>query len=113
MKTRTKILISMLLAVSLPAAADFVTLERAYEVPMQNFRMAGTSVGALAFKLCDECDQQVIRVTNRTSYVLNRKPVEFAEFRKALNRVNDRGSRTIIVLHHLESDTVSRVTLNL
>lgn len=113
MKVFKQILVSMLFAVSLSATAEFVTIERAYEVPLQNFRMAGTSVGALAFKRCDDCDRQVIRVTPGTRYVFNREQVEFAEFRKALTRVNDRASRTIIVLHHLESDTVSAVTLNL
>ena len=113
MKTIAKFCMVLSLATCLPAAADFVTVERAYEVPLSLYRAPATSQGSLAFKQCDSCDLQVIRVNGATNYVFNRKPVELAEFRKALSGVNNRSSRFVIILHHLESDTVKSVTLNL
>lgn len=113
MKRFTKLLAALSLAVCLPAAADFTTVERAYEVPLSLYRAPATSAGSLAFKQCDSCDLQVIRVNPATNYVFNREPVKLAEFRKALSGVNNRSSRFVIILHHLESDTVTSVTLNL
>ena len=113
MKIVVKIAIGLLLAISVTATADFQTVERAYEVPMNRFRMPGTTVGALAFKQCEECDIRVLRVTARTQYVFNSESLELPDFRKAFSRINDRAGRTMIVLHHLESDTVSKVTVTL
>ena len=113
MKLITKISAAALLALSFTAGADFVTVERAYEVPLNLYRMPATSAGALAFKECDACDLRTIRVGANTRYVINGKRVELAAFRKALARVNDRKHTFIIVLHHLESDTVTQVTANL
>ena len=112
MKTLTRIAIGLLFVLSTSASADFVTVEEAYEIPLNRFRMAGTTVGALAFKQCEECDIRVIRVTGNTEYVFRNERMTLPEFRKALVGVNDRSKKWIIVLHHLESDTVSRVTLN-
>jgi len=112
MKTTARIAISLLLIISMTASAEFVTVERAYEVPLNRFRMAGTSVGALAIKSCDDCDIRVIRVTPSTEYVFRKERMTLPEFRKALVGVNRRSAKWVIVLHHLESDTVSRVTLN-
>lgn len=80
---------------------------------MNRIRMPATSAGALAFKQCEECDVRLIRVTGHTQYVFNSEHLELREFRKAFSRINDRAKRTIIVLHHLESDTVVKVTVNL
>lgn len=101
-----------LMLLGMAAHADFVTVEEAYEVPLNSFRMPGTTAGALAIKTCDECDIQTIRVTGQTQYVFRNEHLTLAEFRKALGGVNQRDKKWIIVLHHLESDTVSRVTLN-
>lgn len=111
MKNLSSLAIGLLLF-AMAANADFVTVEEAYEVPLSSFRMPGTSVGALAFKACEECDLQTIRVTGRTQYVFRNEHLTLPEFRKALGGVNQRSSKWVIVLHHLESDTVSRVTLN-
>ena len=111
MKTLSTLAITLLL-VGMTANADFVTVEEAYEVPLTSFRAPGTTAGALALKHCEECEMQLIRVTGRTQYVFQNEHMTLPEFRKALTGVNQRSSKWVIVLHHLESDTVSRVTLN-
>ena len=113
MKTLTRIAICALLAISLPAAADFRTIERAYEVQLNQFRLPGASVGALALRPCNTCEVKVIRVTPETQYILNQEPLELKDFRKAIARVGKRDQRWVIVLHHLEKDTVTSVSLNL
>ena len=104
---------TMLLAMSHASMADFVTVERAYEVPLSMYRMPATTAGSVAFKTCDHCDTQNVRVGANTRYVLNNESISLADFRKALARVNDRRHVFIIVLHHLESDTITSVTANL
>ena len=112
MKLANKLAIAALFAVSLPASADFETVERAYEVPLNLYRMPATVAGSLAFKECEQCDLRVIRVTEATRYVFNKEPMELADFRKELARINDRSREFVIVLHHLKSDTVTSVTVN-
>ena len=87
MKTLTRIALCALLALSLPAAADFRTIERAYEVRLNQFRLPAATVGALALRACDNCEVQIIRVTPETRYVLNKEQVELRDFRKALARL--------------------------
>ena len=112
MKIANKLATAALLAACLPASADFVTVERAYEVPLHLYRMPATVAGSLAFKECDHCNLRVIRVTEATRYVFNNERLELADFRKELARINDRSNEFVIVLHHLESDTVTSVTVN-
>ena len=112
MRSITRIAISLLLVLGMTASAEFVTVEEAYEVPLNRFRMAGTSAGALAFKQCEDCDIRILRVTGSTEYVFQNERMELVEFRKALIRVNRRANKWVIILHHLESDVVTRVTLN-
>lgn len=113
MKLFTRLCIAASLAICLPASADFRTVERAYEVPLSMYRAPATSAGSLAFKQCDSCDLQVLRVSGKTRYVLNNEALKLSEFRKALSGVRDRSHKFVIILHHLESDTVSSVSLNL
>lgn len=112
MRTSIRLLVAAFLVISVPASADFETVERAYEVPLNLYRAPATEAGSLAFKECDHCDLRVLRVNNGTRYIWNNESLELADFRKALARVNDRSNVFIIVLHHLESDTVTSVTLN-
>lgn len=95
-----------------PVAADFQTVSRAYEVALSDFRMAATHNGAVIFRRCADCEATAVRVTPKTLYQLNGQPVTLREFRKSIFQVRDRAAGTIIVLHHLESDTVESVTFD-
>lgn len=96
-------------ALSLSAAAQFTTVAPAYEIALNNFQAPATESSGLAFKRCDTCDLQQVRVTSSTTYSINGRRLRLEEFRKALQTVVDRDSVTVIVKHHLETDTVVSV----
>lgn len=99
------------LGLSLTAAAQVVS--QAYEVALSDFRAPTTANSSVAFKECDSCEQQLVRVTERTRYMLNGKAVRLDEFRKALSQVSHRSNIPVIVLHHLESDTIKSIAVSL
>lgn len=100
-------------ALSLPAVAQFTTIAPAYEIALDNFRAPGTHSGGLAFRRCDSCELQQLRVTPSTTYSVNGRSVTLKEFRKAIRTARDRDKATVIVLHHLESDTVVSVSVSI
>ena len=107
------LLTTALCALSLSAAAQFTTIAPAYEIALSNFRPPATQSGGLAFRKCDSCELQRLRVTPSTSYSVNGHAVVLKEFRKALRTANDRDSITVVVKHHLESDTVVSVAVSI
>lgn len=113
MKNLLRFSLIAVLALGQYAIADFVTVERAYEVPLSLYRAPATSAGSMAFRECANCDLQTVRVTANTLYVFNDEALELAEFRQAIAGLSSRENRYVIVLHHLENDTTTSVTLNL
>ena len=112
MKIKTTIAIALLgLGFSLTATGDVVS--RAYEVSLNNFRAPATHNGSAAFKACEDCERQLVRVTTSTRYAVNGKTVRLEDFRKAVAKTNDRDSKWVIVLHHLKSDTVESLDVSL
>jgi hypothetical protein len=108
-----KSLICALLVVSLPAVAEFTTISRAYEIALSDFRVPATPSSGAMFKECAECDMMSVRVTPKTQYVVNGKSITLKAFRKAVFQIHDRAAETIIVLHHLESDTIVSISVTI
>jgi hypothetical protein len=106
------ILSALILGLALPVAAEFKTVSRAHEVSLSDFRAPTTLNGGLTFKGCAECDSLSVSVTPNTRFVVNGKTLSLDEFRSAVSRVDNREAATIIVLHHLESDTIVSVSLS-
>jgi len=102
---------AIVVSLSFTAAADFTTIERAYEVPMHTFNVPVTHNGVISFSECDECAAVSARMTGKTRFLVNGKDVELKEFRKQVFQVRDRTSQTIVVLHHLANDTVSSISM--
>ena len=102
-----------LLSISVSSVADDKIIAQAYELYLNNFRVPATTNGSAAFKECGDCDRMLVRVTANTRYVINGKAVRLEDFRKTLMALNDRDEVPVIVLHHLESDTVQSVTVSL
>lgn len=98
---------------SFSAAADFTTIERAYEVPLNTFNVPVTHNGVISFSECAECEAVSARVTGNTEFVVNGKAVELKDFRAEVFQVRDRASKYLTVLHHLESDTISSISVTL
>lgn len=108
-----KLLICVALIVSFPVAAEFTTISRAYEISLSDFRVPATPSSGVIFKECADCDMITVRVTPHTQYIVNGRSVELKEFRKNIFQIRDREAETIIVLHHLETNTVVSVSVEI
>ena len=106
-----RLLVLVLLGLSLSAVAGFTTITEAYEVAVDDLRLPGYEGGTLTFKQCADCEAQTVRVTHGTRFVINGHSVKLKEFRKSLSQVSNRADESVIVLHHLESDTVTSVSV--
>lgn len=96
---------------ALPAAADFQTVSRAYEVALSNLTVPTSTNSRILFKECDECNTETARLTPNTDFVVNGRSVRFEKFRSIANEINEADSVPVTVLHHLESGTVVRLSL--
>jgi hypothetical protein len=104
---------AVLLVLAMPAAAEFRTVQEAYEVALSDMRLPRGDGGTIAFKECDTCEYVRIRVGADISYRLNGKSVSLKQFRKALAGVKNREDQPVTVLHHLERNQVTAVRVNL
>lgn len=109
--TIKRILIIALLAMSVPAAADFEVITEAYEVRLDYFQAPATENGGFSFKTCEDCERIRLNVHPGTRYSVNGKSVRLKGFRDALMQVRDRKEPTVVVKHHLESDTVVAISV--
>lgn len=99
------------LGLAMAAQADIVSM--AYEVALGDFRAPTTPNGSAAFKPCSDCETKLVRVTAHTRYEINGKAVKFLDFRKTVREAGDRAEKTVIVLHHIESDTIKSLDVSL
>jgi hypothetical protein len=111
MKIKTFIA-AALLSLGLLSTAQAETVSKAYEVALDEFRAPVNINGTAAFKPCGDCGHTVLRVTASTRYVINEKDVNFADFRKALKLAN-KNTTDLVVLHHLESNTIKTIYVSL
>ena len=99
-----------LVSVSLSATADFRTISRAYEVPLNIFNVPVTYNGVITFSECAECTSISARLTNNTQFIVNGRAVTLKDFRAEAFQVRNRASTFLTILHHLESDTVKSIS---
>ena len=92
---------------------DDPIISQAYETSVADFRPPLSVNGGIALRECDGCEPITIRVDAETRYVVNGKTVSLKDFRKAIFRVRDRSNTPMGVLHHLETDRVTLITVNL
>ena len=108
-----KLLALVLLGLSLSAAADFTTVTAAYEVALSDLRLPRSTGGTLTFKECEACEARTLRVGGQTRYVLNDRSYTLVEFTRQLSGVSNRKDETATVMHHLESNMITAVMINL
>lgn len=114
MQTRTPIAAAVLLIlISVSAIAQFRTIELAHEVPLTEFVVPVTQNGTLTFRGCPDCESFSSRLTPKTLYVINKQPVTLQEFRKQVTGVSDRSRYFLTVVQHLETNTVTKVSIKL
>lgn len=104
---------AMMLGLAMPASADYVTIEQAYEVALSEIRLPRGPMGTIAFKPCSTCSVETKRVDADTRWMINGKAVPLREFREATDQVADREKEAVTVLHHLEKDRVTAVSVYL
>ena len=108
-----RLMVLIILGLSLTAAADFRTITEVHEVNLIFLRLPGTPSGTLSFAECADCDSQTIRVSPATHYIVNGRTVSLTDFKRAVSGIRNREDTVIDVSHHLESNTVTKVTVKL
>ena len=104
---------TLALCLALPVSADFTTIEQAYEVALSDIRLPRSENGTIAYKECSTCKFMTKRVDANTRWLLNGKAVPLKKFREAVDRVTDRNNEAVSVLHHLEINRVTAVSVYL
>ncbi len=99
-------------SICLPAHAEFTTIAEAHEVSLSDFRAPVTQNGSAAFKPCASCASKSVAVTNETRYLINQRDVSLGEFREAIALITNRESALVVVLHHLEADTLLSIAVS-
>jgi len=102
-----------LLSLGFSLAATGQVVSQAYEVALSEFRPPATENGSVGFRECADCERKLVRVTPGTRYAINGKTVRLDDFRRAVSQAGDREDKTVVVLHHLESDTVTLLDVSL
>lgn len=111
---KTKLLIAAaLIGLALPVAAQFQTIQQAYEVALSEVRLPRNVNGTIAFKECEKCQYRTKRVSAQTRYLLDGHSIPLARFRDAMERVTNRNDEAVTILHHLKNNQVTEVSVNL
>lgn len=113
MKLFGMLVVGALLAVSVSAHAEFKTITRANEVILSELQLPASINGTTSFKSCGTCSRQTVGVNAATRYKLNGKFMSLADFRRELALVTDRQSKAAIVMHHLETNLVTMISIRL
>ncbi len=109
MKTMTTAFISLLLVMSATAMAQDYAPTRTYEVLVQSVRLPSSPSGTITVKECDDCDYETYRVTERTVYSVDGKPVRLDDFRKVIESLELSSGHVVNVRRSLQSNTIVKV----
>ncbi len=104
---------AVMLALALPAFAQITTIAQAHEVNLNDIRFPQTTSGTIGFRPCSECEYMTKRVTGATRWVLNGSPVTLDKFREGLANITNRTNRIVTIIHHLEEDRITEVSVYL
>ncbi len=108
-----KVLIAAILfGLSLPAAAEYKVIQEAHEVRLSDLRLPQNETGTVGFKPCDDCSYLIKRVDENTEWILDGQKLSLQTFKRNLRGISDRENTPVTVLHHLEDDQVTRVTVS-
>jgi hypothetical protein len=109
MRIITTALISLLLVTSTAAMAQNYAPTRTYEVLVQSVRLPSGPSGTITVKECDDCDYETYRVTERTVYSVDGKPMRLNDFRKVIESLGISGGHVVNVRRDLQSNTIVKV----
>ncbi len=108
-----KLLTITLICIGFAASASGQVVSQAYELSLSAFTAPTTTSSNTSFKECDECDLMRVRVTATTNYSVNGSSVLLEDFRLAVSGASDPDEVSVVVLHHLESDTVVSIDVSI
>ena len=108
-----KLLTITLICIGFAASASGQVVSQAYELSLSAFTAPTTTNSNVSFKECDDCDLMRVRVTESTNYSVNGNSVLLEDFRLAVNGASDPDEVSVVVLHHLESDTVVSIDVSI
>lgn len=96
--------------------ADITTVIEALEINSSNITVPTTTTGRLMFKPCSKtCDKKfmLVRLTPETTYLVRRKTLNFAEFRKAFYEMRLGDDDYALVTYEVDSNTVTSINIGL
>ena len=110
---KIKIIITALaLCLALPAAAEFRTIQKAYELRLSNVRLPQSPGGTISFKKCGECPYETKRLASDVIWRINGQVTTQSEFTARVAEL-DRPEQILTVRHHLERDRVTRISVSI
>jgi hypothetical protein len=110
----TKFLAIATLLLAAPGAfAEFTTVTLASEVRLSEFRLPASVNGIATFKPCGACELKTVSVNADTRYRLNGQTVALPDMRRSLASVTNRNGKIVMVVHHLESDLITQISIRL
>lgn len=95
------------------ASAQFKTIELAHEIDLVDFVVPVTTSGVINIRVCESCKTIKSKLTPNTLFIINKQSVGLQEFRSRLAAVRDRSNRSMTVLQHLETNTVTSIAIRL
>ena len=96
--------------------ADIRTVTEALEINTSNITVPTTTTGRLMFKPCSKtCDRKfvLVRLTPETTYLVRRKALNFAEFRKVFYEMRLGDDDYALVTYEVDSNTVTSINIGL
>lgn len=108
-----KTLMAALMCVSMSAAAEMTLVDAAYEIALSNLTVPVSSSASLMFKECADCDRMTVHMNRKTRFLVNGKDVGLKKFRKSVYQIRHRDTKMVVIRHHLESDTITSVSVTL
>lgn len=109
-----KLIIAIVLVVSMPAAAQMVTLINAIETSPANIILPANTSGMMTFRPCaEECEKDYIRVqlSAGTTFSVNGKAVKFEEFRRNFAIIKRAAESYALVSYDTDTNTVISIQL--
>ena len=108
------LLITAILLVTQPALAQIVTAVNAVEASPSMIILPGSTDGMMTFRPCDSaCDEDYIRVrlTAGTTFKVNGKALEFADFRREFATIKRSQSSYALVTYETKTNTVTSIQI--
>ena len=110
MKFRT-LVAGLLFSLALSANAQFQTMQLAHEVPLNQFVVPVTQNGTLNFRSCSDCQSFSSRLTPQTRFTVNGNAVQLSDFRNAVQNVRNKSTKTVTIVQHLDSNTITLISI--